>query len=139
VGQTCCGGCKNHIDYQRACNTAAEREANNSKDFCLKNGSSQGRNLAVTVLFVPNSLGSGRLLPDAGLSPHTSSSSLISSLLHSHVNLEWCDKIKLSNLLLPRKSCTIKSLQLLSTSATLLALEQLGVGSPHTRLIDYPL
>ena len=32
------------------------------------------------------------------------SSSSISSLLHSHVNLEWCDKIKLSNLLLPRKS-----------------------------------
>ena len=44
-----------------------------------------------------------------------SSSSLISSLVHSHVNLEWCDDIKLSNLLLPRKSCTIKSLQLLST------------------------
>ena len=55
-----------------------------------------------------------------------SSSSLISSLLHSHVNLEWCDKIKLSNLLLPRKSGTIKSLQLLSTSATLLELEQPG-------------
>jgi len=32
-------------------------------------------------------------------------SSLISSLLHSRVtlNLEWCDEIKLSNLLLPRK------------------------------------
>ena len=29
--------------------------------------------------------------------------------------LEWCDKIKLSNLLLPRKGGTIKSLQLLST------------------------
>ena len=29
----------------------------------------------------------------------SSSSSLISTLLHSHVNLEWCDKIKLSNLL----------------------------------------
>ena len=28
-----------------------------------------------------------------------SSSSLISSSLHSHVNLEWCDKIKYSNLL----------------------------------------
>ena len=42
----------------------------------------------------------------------SSSSSLISSLLHSHVNLEWCDKIKLSNLLLPRKSGNIKSLQL---------------------------
>jgi len=40
-------------------------------------------------------------------------SSLISSLLHSRVNLEWCDEIKLSNLLLPRKSGTIKSLQLL--------------------------
>ena len=56
-----------------------------------------------------------------------SSSSLISSLLHSHVNLEWCDQIKLSNLLLPWKSGTIKSLQLLSTSTTLLALEQLYV------------
>jgi hypothetical protein len=33
--------------------------------------------------------------------------------------LEWCDKIKLSNLLLPRKGGTIKSLQLLSTSGTL--------------------
>ena len=48
----------------------------------------------------------------------SSSSSLISSSLHSHVTLkpEWCDKIKLSNLLLPRKGGTIKSLQLLSTS-----------------------
>ena len=47
--------------------------------------------------------------------PHVlllSSSSLISSLLHSHAILEWCDKIKLSNLLLPRKSGTFKSLQL---------------------------
>jgi hypothetical protein len=38
--------------------------------------------------------------------------------LHSHATflLEWCDKIKLSNLLLPRKRGTIKSLQqLLST------------------------
>jgi len=52
---------------------------------------------------VPSSLGSGWGL---------SSSSLIPSLLDSHVNLEWCDKIKLSNLLLPRKSGTIKSLQL---------------------------
>ena len=34
----------------------------------------------------------------------------ISFLLHSHVNLEWRDKIKLSKLLLPRKSGTIKSL-----------------------------
>ena len=32
----------------------------------------------------------------------------ISSFLHSHVNHEWCDKIKLSNLLLPRKSGTIE-------------------------------
>ena len=37
-------------------------------------------------------------------STFSSSSSLISSLLHSHVNLEWCDKIKLSNLLLLRPS-----------------------------------
>jgi len=28
------------------------------KDICLKNGSSQGQNLALTVLFVPNSLDS---------------------------------------------------------------------------------
>jgi len=39
--------------------TAAEREGNNLKgfkDFCLKNGSSQDQNLALTLLFVPNSL-----------------------------------------------------------------------------------
>jgi len=30
----------------------------------------------------------------------SSSSLLICFLLHAHVNLEWCDKIKLSNLLL---------------------------------------
>ena len=44
--------------------------------------------------------------------------------LHSHVTfyLEWCDKIKLSNLLLPRKSGTIKSLQLISTIQNSLAL-----------------
>jgi len=49
--------------------TASERAGNNLKDFkCLylKNGSSQGQNPAVTVLFVPNSLGSG--LADAGIS-----------------------------------------------------------------------
>jgi hypothetical protein len=40
--------------------------------------------------------------------PSSSSSSLIPSLLHSRVNLEWCDKTL--NLLLPRKSGTIKSL-----------------------------
>jgi len=41
---------------------AAEREGNNlkySKDVCLKNGSSQGQNLALTVVFVPISLDSG--------------------------------------------------------------------------------
>jgi len=32
------------------------------------------------------------------------------------LNLEWCDKIKLSNLLLPRNSGTIKSLQLIESS-----------------------
>ena len=42
-------------------------------------------------------------------SSSSSSSSLISSLLHSHVNLEWCDKIKLLNLLLPQKSSTWRS------------------------------
>jgi len=53
-------------------------------------------------------------------SSSSSSSSLISSSLHSHVTLkpERCDTIKLSNLLLPRKSGNIKSLQLLSTSGT---------------------
>ena len=43
--------------------------------------------------------------PAEGVPPPTikpsPSSSLVSSLLHSHVNLEWCDKIKLSDLLLP--------------------------------------
>jgi len=41
---------------------AAEREGNilkYFKDVCLENGSSQGQNLAFTVLFVPNSLKSG--------------------------------------------------------------------------------
>jgi len=48
-------------------------------------------------------------------------SSLISSSSHSHVTLYlgWCDGIKLSNLLLPRKSGMIKSLQLLSSSRAL--------------------
>ena len=54
----------------------------------------------------------GTLLSDPNELLHapqpSSSFSLIPSLLHSHVNLEWCDKIKLSNLLLPRKSGTIK-------------------------------
>ena len=51
----------------------------------------------------------------SGLRHHSSS---ISSLLRSHaiLNLKWCDRIKLSNILLPRKRGTIKSLQLLSTS-----------------------
>jgi hypothetical protein len=35
---------------------------------------------------------------------------------------EWCEKIKLSNLLLPRKGGTIKSLQLLSTVLSSLAI-----------------
>jgi len=51
---------------------------------------------------------------------------IIIKFLFITLNLEWCDKIKPTNLLLPRKSGTIKSLQLLSTSGTLLALEQLG-------------
>jgi len=38
------------------------------------------------------------------------SSSLRSSSLHSHVTLylKWCDKIKISNLLLPRKSAVVR-------------------------------
>ena len=45
-------------------------------------------------------------------------SPLISSSLHSHATflLEWYDEIELSNLLLPWKSDTIKSLPLLLTS-----------------------
>jgi hypothetical protein len=39
----------------------------------------------------------------------------MSSSSHSHVTLlKWCDKIKLSNLLLPRESGAIKRLQRLS-------------------------
>jgi len=41
---------------------AADRDSNNlkvSKYICLKNGSSQGQDLALTVLCVPNSLDSG--------------------------------------------------------------------------------
>ena len=38
---------------------------------------------------------------------------VVSSSLHSHVTLEWCDAI--SSLLLPRKSGIIKSLQLIIT------------------------
>ena len=56
-------------------------------------------------------------------------SSSISFLSHSRVtfNLEWCDQIKLSDALMPRKSGTIKSLQQLSTSGTVLALEQFAI------------
>ena len=43
----------------------------------------------------------------------------VHQVLHSG---EWCGRIKLSNLLLPRKSGTIDSFQLRSTSETLLAL-----------------
>ena len=42
---------------------AGKREGNSLKgfeDFPLENGSSQGQNLALTVLSVPNSLDSGR-------------------------------------------------------------------------------
>ena len=49
----------------------------------------------------------------------SSSSSLISSVLHSHVNLECCDKIKISNLLLPqnRRGClTVEEMQLTTVS-----------------------
>ena len=45
------------------------------------------------------------------LKPQPSSSSMIFSLLHSHVNLDWCDEIKLSNLLQPTQinyQCTIQ-------------------------------
>ena len=41
---------------------ASKREGNNAngcEDFCLENSASQGQNLALTVLFVPNSLDSG--------------------------------------------------------------------------------
>ena len=60
------------------------------------------------------------------------------SVSHHHnflfiYTLNGFHKIKLSNLLLPRKSGTINSLQLLSTLETLLALEQLGE-STHASL-----
>ena len=38
------------------------------KDFCLKNGSSQGQNLALTVIFVPNLFDSGPARQGRGLS-----------------------------------------------------------------------
>ena len=47
-------------EWERA---ATERNGNNlkgSKDTCLKNGSSQGQNLALTALYVPSSFDSGR-------------------------------------------------------------------------------
>ena len=46
----------------RSGNAAAEREGNTLKSFkdvCLEHGSSQGQNLALTVLCVPNVLDSG--------------------------------------------------------------------------------
>jgi hypothetical protein len=60
--------------------------------------------------------------------------------LHSHATflLEWCDKIKLSNLLLPRKSGTIKGLQLLSPIPNPHTLDQVftvtvsKTGNPRT-------
>jgi len=73
------------------------------------------------------------LIFGVGSRARTSSSSLISSLLHSRVNLEWCDNIKLSNLLLPRKSGTIKSLQVLSTSGTLLLEPRTRAASRHAQ------
>ena len=53
--------------------------------------------------------------------------------------LKWCDKIKVSNLLLPRKSGTLKSLQPLSTLGTLWDLGQLGsrsLGLPNVHTIS---
>jgi len=47
---------------------------------------------------------------------HTPSSLLISSLLHSRVNLEWCDKIKLSNLIKSSSQTYLKMLTILSSS-----------------------
>jgi len=60
------------------------------------------------------SLGNGAGAPLPSVVARQFSGSASSSSLHSHATLflEWCDKIKLSNLLLPRKSGTIKSLQL---------------------------
>ena len=45
--------------------------------------------------------------PPRGLDPMVSRQKIVPSLSHSHINLEMCDK-KPSNLLLPRKSDTIK-------------------------------
>jgi len=64
---------------------------------------------------------------------------LISSALHSHVtfNLELCDKIKLSNLLLPRKSGTIKRSERERPMSSWFRLPtqspNLGFHSKHTR------
>jgi len=52
---------------------AAEREWNHLKgfqDFCLKNGSSQGQNLALAAICVPNSLDTGHSRRREPTSPH---------------------------------------------------------------------
>ena len=52
---------------------------------------------------------------------------------------EWCDKTKLSNLLLPQKGGTIKSLQLLSTSGTLLGTHLLEYLLEEVHLLEFIL
>ena len=47
---------------------------------------------------------------------------------------EWCDNIKLSNLLLPRKGGTNTGLQLLSTSGTLVYRRRGGVDAKEERI-----
>ena len=71
-----------------------------------------GAGLATCMRFHSSTSSSHSTCPPA----KRDSSSLTSFSLHLHVTfLAWCDTIKLSNLLLPRKSVTIKRLQLLST------------------------
>ena len=61
---------------------ATERDGNNSKgfqDFRLKNGSSLGQNLALTVSCVPNALDSGLML-----NPEPSQRNIVSSRIPQH-------------------------------------------------------
>ena len=69
-----------------------------------------------------------------------------SSSLHSHVLFitltcylpEWCDKTKLSNLLLPRKGGTIQSLRLLSAEPCLMAPTRHIKGAKHSHALVFP-
>ena len=71
--------------------TVAEREGNKLKKikhFHLENGSSQGQNLAVTVLFVPNSLNSG---PPSTLRGETEQILIGTSKINRGLGVRWRD------------------------------------------------